>query len=1420
MLRTRRYLAHAVVGCTVAALGVAAVPRSVVAAVPPETPSFHPTVAYSQLHLPDGRYAVVYTDGLARVVDPDRGTAEVRNVPLRRDAANPAGVLPARPDLVATLAQGRPEAYASDSVLVVYDGDVSGPSRLDLGRSRADAARPATYTSDGRLNKVLAGLGVARAERVLPDLAPTAAKTAPGTTKAGTDTADRPLLDVSRLYRLRVPAETVPAAVAALRADPAVSYAAPDWRVTTLNTGPTPVPDALLTATAPTARTAGTTTPAGGLPTNFGLTTSAQSLLNQPGVNAVAAYAAISQRFGQLPGQGEIITNVSLGTLTDQSTAADPAHPCFSWAASYGPTTVVQDGQRYLDWPGMPLIPTYTADSDATLDPLGQTCGADDPVLSEAGLDFTMMAPLPRDRQRPERPGSGYTDLLGIAPGADYRLVLPARNGPTTADMAAAFLASARQEPRPTVITASIGFGFDTAGFSGRYMEDDPIMASVIATIVRDYRIVVCVSSGDGTRGYTNAAVSASGGSTATEVADRRTGPVTDLADVGHSTAPSVIPDTGSIAVGGSTLNDTTSAPPPGEKVGGQPAYAETRYNGSRGYASGRGSRVNLSAPGDNLLALAHAVGGSATDVTVAYNGGTSASTPEVAAVAALVLQVAKLTGNKKLLTGAKRLTDPVRVRDFLVATATPTYTPAQSDVELHVGAQVNAGRAVERLLAEAGKPLTPSVPRVGVVARHPRDPFDTIFDTTTDPANIPLDHDHLNDRLTIAPDWLGLPEHGVRYALTVGGRRLADTPAARLLPGEVLAAAGLPLAAPAPRTVELTYTATKGKKTLAQARVSLTFGPGDGRSTYGPAPEVPAVVRGDSIPVTYDLRSMAAVPSDAVLVVSEPGRVDPVSAQVFRPAYTVPLTRPAGTVRVPVSALSGGGIYGVGIQPASAGRNAVTYTPFSYLRVAPTSDAQPAEPTLAAVADHGAGGHNLVTEYGEKFRVSWDVRDVPGADGAIIEISAPGPTIFGNRNLFNNPNGTVRDANGVDTGSVHAAPVRGTRGSVTLDPATVGLSAAMDHVVRVLPTRRGRVVGQASGVSSLSRDGVRPIGGGSLAGGYGINSAGDEGFLTVNQGTGAVQLFDQKTNTVTGTVASSTSRYQTAGLIGAGPGVLANGVGLYQRIDPDGTKSFQVLKPVATGGDGGAWTPPAENVPATGTSGPLPAPNQRTSTTAFLYGQNGPNGGYRVFTSDVAANTFGTPTDVQPALAGIPYPLVTAFGADNTTRQAVLAGTDLFSSGGETRFVSVDLDSGTVQTFPGLGRGGASGLAIDSTTHRMLAPTRDGGLGIYDLGTRTGVPVTLTGTSYQHPTVDETNGYFVMEEVRSPGSFGEVIDNNGVCSVVVLDQTGKLVKRISGFNFFDIALPINGSYVQLNPATRTGYTLGPAGAQLAVFRY
>ncbi|MGH3417816.1 MAG: S8 family serine peptidase, partial [Actinocrinis sp.] len=441
-----------------------------------------------------------------------------------------------------------------------------------------------------------------------------------------------------------------------------------------------------------------TTTPgapgASSLPTNYGLADSAQSYLNAGGIDAVGAYSLLRNGYGQLPGTGEIITNVSIGDLTDQS-MADAGD---GYVQSTGPTTVVQNGQRYLDLPSMPLIPTYVAAPGSGLDATGSTEGQD-PSMGEIMLDFGVMSPLPHDRQRAGEVGSTYTDLLGIAPGASYRLVVPQQ--PTFDQIAVALLDAATQTPRPNVISASLGFGTDQQGFPGRYLEDDPLLQSVVSTIVHKYGEVVSISANDGTRLYTPTSVGADGGSTATEVTTNRS-KATNINDDQFSTTPTQVVDSGAITAGGTTLDDTLARPVDAmgsgsstAQSGGSAAVVETRISGGGNFSSGFGSRVDLSAPSDGILSFEHTPGRAADAVTPVLSGGTSASAPEIAAAAAVLLQAAKL--------GHRTLT-PGQVRDILERTGRPVSTPAQIDRQLNVGPQIDVSAAVASVLPAGGR--------------------------------------------------------------------------------------------------------------------------------------------------------------------------------------------------------------------------------------------------------------------------------------------------------------------------------------------------------------------------------------------------------------------------------------------------------------------------------------------------------------------------------------------------------------------------------------------------------------------------------------------------------------------------------------------------------------------------------------------
>lgn len=1386
--RTAR-LAAAAVLLGIGFVGVGA--PTAVAAPRPAPAIAKPTVVYRNLPLLDGDTATVFSNGLAEVVRPGQASVEYRMVPLvpstSDGSTDAAGVLPSKPQLAFDLTKAPAVPYAHDQVEVVLAPNVSATSaQRDLSDDAVAPGAPTPdYTSDTTFNRQLAGMGVTSMDQVFSDMT------------ASNDTG----VDLSRVYTMHVTNASMPAALAALTASPSVAYAEPDWITSPLNTTPLSLPanSAPAAATHPATATAG---PA--LPTNVGLTASAQSLLNSTATDWVPAYQGLESAYHQLPGTGEVITDVSLGDLT--SAGVPKNDPCAQFVSALGPTTIIQNGQRFLDLPSMPLIPTWTANAKAKLDPTGETCGVD-PFDTEIDLDFAMMAPLPHNLQRPDELGAGLTDLLGIAPGAAYRLVVPSDPTASISSVDAAFLAAARQTPRPDVITASLGFGLDAQGFPSRYLEDDPVTESLIATITHRFGITFAASANDGLRTGTNAAVSATGGSAATDVADSPR-QATSLGDVQFSSVPSRVVDSGAIDVGGVTLDDIAAAPPQDPAnvaLADQQAFPDVRWDGSADFSSGFGSRVNVSAPGDNVLAFQHVPGGAADAVTVDNIGGTSASVQEVGAAAAVVLQTARLTGDRSL-------TDPLALRAYLEHTAKPVPNVPQADQPINVGPQVDLGAAVTRLLARAGFPPQPGVARVAVLQRQNVNGFGAFFSGATDPANIPLRGSAQNDWLTIAPDWIGLPDTGVTYRLSANQETLATGPSARLQPDAIIAAAGAQPSATQSTTVTLDYTASAHGHVLASTTVPLTFGPQTGTPT-ALAPVVPTVVTGGSIPVHYDLTGQTGF-TNPTLVVSAPGRMDPFQ-HFYLPIYSVPLHGVTGTVSVPVSALSGGGIYGVAVQ-AAPGQFAFSQFAFTRVQAAPT-DARPTAPLLG-------GTHGLTVPYDGTFPVTWDVRSVPHATGVLLEISAPGPNTFNSAATFNNPNGTIRDDNGHDTGSVFAERLGGATGGVVV-PAGV-LDPAMTHSVRVIPLlASGAPAGEASEISTVSRNGVAPSDGGSALAGFGIDVHGSDGLVTSNQvlpngrTLSSVQTFDQRDNTITGTlVRSKKDQFSTANA--SAPGILAGDTALY-AVTPNNPKlptTYTVRSPLASHHTS-AWTP--QNAPA-GTE-VVPADNQATATDALLIGSV--QVGFRVLSTNVTANTFGPSVDLGPSLSSFALADVTGFGENTATGTAVVGASDFFNGAAPPTLLTVDLANGGVHSQLGVGTGIPSGVAVDSTAGMAAMPTMDG-VGLYDIAAGTATLSNPGGGGYQHPGADPKSGEFAVQELLSPNEelttpgLGATPDDNSASSVVILDHQGNVLNRIEKFNDFNVFTNFTGDYVQLNPATRTGYTLGPVGQELAPFAY
>ncbi len=1402
-------------------------------------------ILYQNLALPNGNTAIVFTNGTAQVFTKDHRKVEtllIRNGPQYDGGTNATAVqLPDKGHIIAQLAQGQLPPFVPNRVVVVYRDGVSAPQdvinvdKATLRSMRAAVAKHATasmsvpsYTTDSVVNRALGTLGVDRSERLFRQFN----RSTLSALRSGASTNASVALDFSNAYRLHISAASVRDAVQTLAKLPEVAYVSPDWTVNAMHAPVTPLQtntqqaaknQAISMMYRPRSRTmaigGGSTGQA--IPSNYAISSSAQSFLNAPSTDDVAALDEITSLFNQLPGQGETITNVSLGDLDDASEVGNSSDPCSFYAQVYGPTTEIINGQRYLNLPSMPLIPTYTADASGNLNPTGSVCGVD-PYLDEIGLDFSVMAPLPHNDQRAGEQGSGDTDLLGIAPGASFRLVVPSSASASISDIDAAFLGAALQTPRTNVITASLGFGLDEYGFPARYLEEDPLTEAVIAAIVQS-NIVVCIAAGDGTRTYTEVAIGPSGGSAATDVIPP-SGTPTNLADDEFSTIPSEVFDSGSIDVGGTTTDDIFSNPPQystSPYLVARHAFAETRWTGQIDFASGFGTRVNVSAPSDNILSLEHAFGGADDGVEVVLNGGTSASAPATAATSAVALQMARLTNFP--------LNNVAAVRNYLETTGSRVPNVSQADQELTIGPQINVRNVVETMLERPGsfRRLQPSAPRVAVEQRVDYANLNGAFLSATDPTDIDLSNGARPGAdwlawITIAPDWEFVPEHST-YALIVKGSPrsvIATTPWARVLPATIFSAAKLVPGSSSSQSTTLTYEALSGGRVVASVDVPLTFGPAPTKEDFILAPNVPSVVTGSVVPVTYDLTNVGDL-NNPELVVSEPGRTNPDTGTFFHPIITMPLTQTKGTVNVPVSSLQGGGIYGIGIENNSTDLG-LYYSNFAFTRVAPTSASRPVAPMLSA--NGSTPGHYLEIPYGGSFQVSYNVSNVRGANGAELEISAAGPGAFGIYNPLNNPNGTIRDHNGIDSGSVYYVPVGGTQGTVTVNGITAGLYAALNHVVRVIPTAGGIPIGEGGDVSSVSMNGVFALDGGYANNGFGVDANGTDGFLTSGQELASgeiitsLETFSQTTNLITQNVASgSNSLYYTPGW-----GIWGNDVGLFcDENETTFASTCNLLNTVTSGTIGSAFTFPA--APSTINEA---AANSANDSATFLGNTYTTSIQWQLLTSNLLNNTTTSLYNINPT--GATTPEFWGIAEDTATNTAVLPYDDLSNTSAPPGIELVNLGTGAVTQFTGDGVLFPYGIAVDSVTNKAGVPTLgDGGFTIYNLATQTGTEIILPTcppgngifctANGLYTANDSIHSEFLVEQTVAPDF---ALNNNSLSQVAVLDENGNVLEQIERFDLWGSFISIADNNLQLNPTNRAGYLIGPGEQQLIPFKY
>jgi hypothetical protein len=333
---------------------------------------------------------------------------------------------------------------------------------------------------------------------------------------------------------------------------------------------------------------------------------------------------------------------------------------------------------------------------------------------------------------------------------------------------------------------------------------------------------------------------------------------------------------------------------------------------------------------------------------------------------------------------------------------------------------------------------------------------------------------------------------------------------------------------------------------------------------------------------------------------------------------------------------------------------------------------------------------------------------------------------------------------------------------------------------------------------------------------GYDLDRSGNFGMLAT---ASHVQEFDQTTGAIVKSFPAKTPQTTTYGF----NGIFNRDAGLVVRyVEPLGSlnaiRHYNLVSPFTAGGFTGEWTPPVRDIDI------QTAGSQNQSKTVVLAFERGPNrNGKDLFTSDVAANTFGKVFRLDPNQFCECFGM--QLGAFLAANQAVIAlSPDGGTVGGHAPLnYVIDLTTGKINSFAGFNNGPfhagfVNGMAMDPATGIEATTTElNAEVEFYNVGTRSGitaVQLPCTGPADQVNSgagigFDPVNKLFLVSDPFY------ACDNSQDGAVVVYDETGKLIESIPGFKFF-IAEP--GAVV--NPNTRVGWMFGPGFNNLQQFFY
>lgn len=325
---------------------------------------------------------------------------------------------------------------------------------------------------------------------------------------------------------------------------------------------------------------------------------------------------------------------------------------------------------------------------------------------------------------------------------------------------------------------------------------------------------------------------------------------------------------------------------------------------------------------------------------------------------------------------------------------------------------------------------------------------------------------------------------------------------------------------------------------------------------------------------------------------------------------------------------------------------------------------------------------------------------------------------------------------------------------------------------------------------------------------GFDIDQNGTEGVLsearTLSNGNveAAVETFDQKTGKILAVLVRTQTQddFITLGVAGTSVGLVEHEhVISFLNVQ----RAFNVINPLSANKLTGRWTPPI------GTKHLLSSVsrNQGTTNNAVFAQDNSGNFIPWVFSSNVAANTFGPVIHITDSFnfGSVPPPM-----AYNTvTNQAILGGGD-GCFGCIPVFGVADLGKGTFTEFQGSGFGFVNGIAIDSQDNIACTTTEDdASVEFYDLTTQnvTAIVVLPNSGSQQFFSgadveFDSIHKLFLVAQPNSSSSSGS--------SIYVYDTKGNLQETLNGFSFSN-SFNVIAAHIALNPGTRAGFADGPS---------